>query len=453
MLVYLFELDSVINEEKLIKTGQLALFEEIFINGNTVVLTINQLTDSACIFNLINDNETYQIILDLFNRGLLKINLFENITSVSQYVQNAIENNNANTSDHIFSNLPVNKDNKTLLEAIKKSLRYSDLTYINNGFKDDENVEFVKKYIKLVLQLSLEEKPKLFPKDSAIKKLDFHTIYQKIDTLLQSNASGLRNLVSFTDFERSWHLIGQQGKDIKKKEKDIKLWSKRSVWYKYIARLNVDILAKNCCYEIIDLFYNYTVEDSIDGISYHYDKSKDESFFADFLCRFENMYLLIDLSKQREVDIENVVTIENEKLNWLGMQRFLKYEKVETQYYSKIYEQEIKQSQKNVLKRIFGRTIKNMLFFTFHVSIFVVAQFILGKIELDSMMKVLNINYLKVILDIILLGILATVTSKIFKIPDIFDSLKNIYITVYDLFSFLSFKISMRNGYSYKRGI
>lgn len=46
MLVYLFELDSVRNSKAEIIKGQQALFEEIVMNGNQVVLSFNQLTDS-----------------------------------------------------------------------------------------------------------------------------------------------------------------------------------------------------------------------------------------------------------------------------------------------------------------------------------------------------------------------------------------------------------------------
>ena len=45
-LVYLHELDSVHTSQEEILRGQQALFEEIVLNGNQVVLTFNQLTDS-----------------------------------------------------------------------------------------------------------------------------------------------------------------------------------------------------------------------------------------------------------------------------------------------------------------------------------------------------------------------------------------------------------------------
>ena len=45
-LVYLFELDSVRKSKKEIIKAQKALYEEIVLNGNIVVMTMNQLSDS-----------------------------------------------------------------------------------------------------------------------------------------------------------------------------------------------------------------------------------------------------------------------------------------------------------------------------------------------------------------------------------------------------------------------
>ena len=68
MLVYLFELDSVRNSKEEIAIGQKAMYEEIVRNGNQVVMSFNQLTDSEAFLSLIRDseNETYQRILALF---------------------------------------------------------------------------------------------------------------------------------------------------------------------------------------------------------------------------------------------------------------------------------------------------------------------------------------------------------------------------------------------------
>lgn len=55
-LVYLFELDSVRNSKEEILIGQKALFEEIFVHGNIVTLTYNQVTDSQAFLSILRND-------------------------------------------------------------------------------------------------------------------------------------------------------------------------------------------------------------------------------------------------------------------------------------------------------------------------------------------------------------------------------------------------------------
>ena len=54
-LVYLFELDSVRATLREMEIGQQAMFEEIVVNGNRVVLSLNQLTDSQAFLAAVRD--------------------------------------------------------------------------------------------------------------------------------------------------------------------------------------------------------------------------------------------------------------------------------------------------------------------------------------------------------------------------------------------------------------
>ena len=57
--VYLFELDSVRKTDNEIIKAQKALYAEIVINGNTVVLTYNQLVDSRGFFSLLDEKDYF----------------------------------------------------------------------------------------------------------------------------------------------------------------------------------------------------------------------------------------------------------------------------------------------------------------------------------------------------------------------------------------------------------
>ena len=101
--VYLFELDSVRKTDEEIREGQRALFEEIAINGNIVVMTYNQVVDSRGFFSLLRDQVYKENLLKLFERGAIKISQYGDIRTVAQYLLNSIEDN----KKFIYSVLPV----------------------------------------------------------------------------------------------------------------------------------------------------------------------------------------------------------------------------------------------------------------------------------------------------------------------------------------------------------
>ena len=67
--VYLFELDSVRKTDEEIVKAQQTLYDEIVVNGNTVVMTYNQVVDSRGFFCLLDNREYYDNIIELFKKG------------------------------------------------------------------------------------------------------------------------------------------------------------------------------------------------------------------------------------------------------------------------------------------------------------------------------------------------------------------------------------------------
>lgn len=73
-LIYLFELDSVrkypnVKNGVAFTPGIKALFREIIAYGNSVAITMNQLTDSQLIKEAIEDDLAYSSLLQLFECG------------------------------------------------------------------------------------------------------------------------------------------------------------------------------------------------------------------------------------------------------------------------------------------------------------------------------------------------------------------------------------------------
>ena len=112
-LVYLYELDSTRISPWEIDRGRKALYEEIVMRGNRVVLTFQQLTDSKIFLELLKDKKDFEIITSLFENGALRLSEYcdphtgKRICSASQYLQNALK---GGRTRFIFSNAPVNNE-------------------------------------------------------------------------------------------------------------------------------------------------------------------------------------------------------------------------------------------------------------------------------------------------------------------------------------------------------
>ena len=173
MLVYLFELDSVQNSKEEIAIGQKAMYEEIVRNGNRVVMSFNQLTDSEAFLSLIRDseNETYQRILALFQCGAIKVSLYNagssSMRTASQYMQRAVskcieKQNNA----FIFSGMPVTYNDEYHLRLFQTALANSDLTIIEaqwqkepgSALSEEEQkvVTYMQRFARLILEIIAE---------------------------------------------------------------------------------------------------------------------------------------------------------------------------------------------------------------------------------------------------------------------------------------------------------
>lgn len=304
-LVYLFELDSTRTSPEEIVRGQQALFREIVINENQVVLTFNQLTDSLAFLCAISDPATYPHMLELFRLGVLKVSRFAPpcpdgafadspkrvLRTASHYVQNAVERclNDSNAS-FLFSALPFQSQDKKLLTVLSYSLQYSDPSVLDaywktfrfpgeDGFEGEHQAQklrdYVKRYVEMILQLSKE--PLAANPEKMEGKTSFSDILELIlpfcanppgddgdeVTKLLPQAHALLITLRQTMFGAN-HSINN-----------------RSNWYDELIQMGPEppvLLAE----AVVDLCYNYTMEASISGIDRRLDTA---SFWEDFLCR------------------------------------------------------------------------------------------------------------------------------------------------------------------------
>ena len=147
--VYLFELDSVRKTDKEIIAGQKALYTEIVENGNIVVLTFNQLIDSRAFFSLFSIPGYRESIMTLFEKGAIRITQFNKTKTVAQYWLNAMEEG----KQFIYSAIPLKYTQYELVDILRRSLMYSDLSELYS-------------YTKEGWSKTTDELKKLFPKEN-----------------------------------------------------------------------------------------------------------------------------------------------------------------------------------------------------------------------------------------------------------------------------------------------
>lgn len=305
-LVYLPELDSVRNSKREIIIGQNALYEEIVVNGNRVVLSFNQIADSTAFLSAVKDDEQYKFIVELFKKGYIMLSNYQYtdsngnthvVSSASQYIQNALEKNisdkNANDT-FIFSELPIRKEEKELAAIMLKALRCGRPSIIKDSYKpvdrmDKKRVKYLIRYVSVLLALSREELANNPPKQTKGK-----SFIEFMHIVMQYKKDGNSNVV--------WNYFDEAILVLQNIECDINEAGKvginaRSNWIERIDAMPLKGLhtdKKNSIYlaeAIVNIIYNYTIEDSIHNISKHYiDTDDNNDFYMDFANRLEKYW-------------------------------------------------------------------------------------------------------------------------------------------------------------------
>ena len=183
--VYLYELDSVRNSKEEIQYAQERMFQEIILNGNQVILTMNQLADSRAFLAAIENENTFEPFFELCQMGVIRISQYGTLRTPSQYFQGKIEEflkkaekTESEKSAFIYSGVPVAHDDAVMLRQLLKALRYSDPECLRelSGYNNEENyseekIEYLIRYVKTLLALSVNAFSLNPPKKVKQKKL------------------------------------------------------------------------------------------------------------------------------------------------------------------------------------------------------------------------------------------------------------------------------------------
>lgn len=323
--VYLFELDSVRKTNKEVIQGQRALYDEIVVNGNVVVLTYNQLVDSRAFFSLFNNKEYQENLIHLFENGAIRISQFGEIRSLSQYLINSVETD----KKFIYSALPVKYTQKHLLALIKRSLIYSDMSELHEYctkirteveleelFLEVEENQCVhesflmngvregRKEYKTAIQEMYEILDSIYNLLTTVLRLStMHDIYIQPKDVKEYNGMQLHDIIrAVTTLEHSTDCIWEEAVSVIQTLKAYKDNSNnRSIYIRELKEYSYEVSdpmrLKSLQYAeaMINLCYNYACEISICNISKHYNveelhpdyKGKKESFTYDFIHRLD----------------------------------------------------------------------------------------------------------------------------------------------------------------------
>lgn len=316
-LVYLFELDSVRRTDEEVYKGLLAMYDELVGNGNIIVMSMNQITDSRTFLSMLEKPEYYNVMMQFFKKGYMKISRYGSIRTVSQYVQNAISKNlECNEDVFIFSALPVKSSQRLLLKLMQKVLVNADLSlikeyremeheaeqkvlelfkeYQRDGTIKESTIDITKakrylevlcRFLEMILLVSMYDSSSNPPiaYDANYQKEDFCNIMHKI---LAFNG----DLNEFPLWEETVYILKMIEEQLENTEGGIRK-NNRSAWMKWIKQLDENRNKASSQYAelIVNLCYNYTVEYSIYGVSKHYKRKDDiQSFQIDFFSRLKS---------------------------------------------------------------------------------------------------------------------------------------------------------------------
>lgn len=450
--IYLFELDSICKSEYQIELGQKRLFEEILFNGNHVVLSYNQLTDSVAFLTAIyRDHRMYEKIVELFKLGVLKVSPYNDTRTPSQYIQERIAlclENNLET--FLFSSIPLNSgiEHRALLEKMNRALKFSDIGLLEEELetnKDKKNLEFLIRYVKMVLVLSVENLAKTKSKQNMT--VSFIDIMNTIIDNYYNKSYEILSIDIDIDIEMFFTAIT----NLKKIQNVLLVQSmglnNRSNWIA-LANNRADnnpLFSDNwdLCEIIINLCYNYTVEQSIHNIHTAYDEIGDEKFFIDFEKRLLKNWQDFDLGNYvcyRPIDSTEWVYSTAPLPRWSTAHRIL----------SKIQHYRTPRDNSRLTDRqLWNRVLARYFLTAILTTMAYIAVFILAENMVDFVRDFLS-NYFEVIFDkisdmkaisilinaiftTILFGVFGSLVAKVFKTPDILEGLRDIFVTFHDL--------------------
>ena len=397
--IYAFELDSVCNStDEINYVLDNVVFKTIVVDGDILVLSLNQLADSTFIISCIKDNDMRKVLMELIKFKRIIVNPYGKYFTAVQYINDKIDSwiKNKN-SDFIFSiinclNISDENQREFILKNLQNCLRNCDLKTFKYNLENkktelkitDQDINFLVDYAEFLILISLED---ICDTDRYNKRENKANIFRdciniavevlqerESTTLLAEKLTSLRKNIesSFSkntdkDSRSNWIKLNKSDKNM-------------------IACVNQE--DKKCLNEIetiINVCYNLTIENSIEGMD-SITTVKDNTFSSDvqpfplhenllscaatkayFLKRYQMVKNLYEKNHHIYYKEDGAPSIhifsDKQKKNWRSIIRCLSG--VDFKNYDICWEEKIKKAKKakgwNIIKKFLISTL--ILFF------------------------------------------------------------------------------------------
>lgn len=465
-LVYLHELDSVRNTTEEILRGQQAMYQEIVMNGNCVVLTYNQFTDSKAFLCSVKNEEQYKYILELFQKGYIKLSNFVmkdfgedekgnpwtkefDIYTPSQYIQHALDKNIKGEGKFIFSGIDLKLDEIELMTVMRDALKYSNTavfdTYEPKSKEDEARVLELIKYTRMLLAISVEELAY-----NPIKRENKISFQELMTSILKENWNGcFAQDAAFGElFSKSVEILKNVETQIPKDKINA-----RSNWLNILYERN-KLPEVELAEGIVHLVYNYVVEDSIADVAKHYDNSNGMGgLIADFVHRIKIYWTehieegLHDIHKPKNgaegaewdkilswkdfPDWETAARVVEKNTCIKPLKKEDMANTIENPLYEENYDSDRKKWKKKLAKTILLQIVIAFIYIILiHIfneltsGVESTVDFVLGMLGMD-LHPVLS-ALVNLIIYTVLLGVFSSSISKKLNLPDILESIDDI---------------------------
>ncbi len=294
-LVYLHELDSVRTSSQEVAVARRALYEEIVLNGNTVVLTFNQLADSRAFLGLaMESEEMLAAIKGLMLCGAIKISRFGDKRTASQYLQDNLRPSAAGShGKFVLSgwNIPAVLNieaRERMRDGIYRALRNSDTAYLDSLLVADDaelsalcepgEVMDVRRYREAVAEAKRLVDLMLAISNSPLSYVDVNL---EARPALEDALRLVREGSSRGASAEAWDVIDGVRASLAPADRQA-----RSAYYRHLKALVAeagsadeasDRRVAEEALQLVDLCYNLTTEASVLGVSAHYVPANLES--------------------------------------------------------------------------------------------------------------------------------------------------------------------------------